>query len=189
MTSTTLHIQTKQQLAADLLAQRDQLSAWSKDALINAWQELYGKKTARPVSSSLMVPMLLWQAQSCLATQSSQCSQLTAESLQSLTKVKQRYGKILQAQMNQQVQQGDVAGATENVTPPQRTLKAKHLPPGTILSREWHGRHYQVTVLAHNRFEFAGQMYKSLSNIAKHITGAHWSGPRFFGLQQLVASQ
>jgi hypothetical protein len=41
---------------------------------------------------------------------------------------------------------------------------------------------HTVLVLEHG-FEYAGQRYRSLTQIAQLITGAHWSGPRFFGLR------
>jgi Protein of unknown function (DUF2924) len=53
--------------------------------------------------------------------------------------------------------------------------------PGTRLVREWHGKLHTVTVMREG-FEYAGKRYASLSKIAHAITGAHWSGPRFFGL-------
>ena len=55
------------------------------------------------------------------------------------------------------------------------------LKPGARLVREWHGRTHTVTV-TEDGFEYAGTSYASLTKIAKKITGAHWSGPRFFGL-------
>ncbi|MCC2096844.1 MAG: DUF2924 domain-containing protein [Hyphomicrobiales bacterium] len=55
------------------------------------------------------------------------------------------------------------------------------LRPGTHLVREWNGRTYQVEVLE-DGFRLDGKVYRSLSAIARKITGAHWSGPRFFGL-------
>ena len=55
------------------------------------------------------------------------------------------------------------------------------LKPGTTLVRQWRGPTY--TVLVHkDGFEHEGQRYRSLTVIAERITGAHWSGPRFFGL-------
>lgn len=54
-------------------------------------------------------------------------------------------------------------------------------PPGTRLVREWHGRTYTVEVLE-TGFLCDGQRYCSLSEAARAITGARWSGPRFFGL-------
>ena len=55
------------------------------------------------------------------------------------------------------------------------------LRPGTHLVREWNGRSYQVEVLD-DGFRMDGKTYRSLTAIARRITGAHWSGPRFFGL-------
>jgi hypothetical protein len=47
--------------------------------------------------------------------------------------------------------------------------------------REWRGQTHTITVLE-NGFDYDGQRFRSLSQIAKTITGVHWSGPRFFGL-------
>lgn len=55
------------------------------------------------------------------------------------------------------------------------------LKPGANLVREWHGRTHVVSVVE-NGFLYRDQHYHSLSAIAREITGARWSGPRFFGL-------
>lgn len=57
----------------------------------------------------------------------------------------------------------------------------RKLTIGTRLVRDWHGVGHTVTVLE-NGFEYAGQQWRSLTAIAKAITGSHWNGPRFFGL-------
>lgn len=54
-------------------------------------------------------------------------------------------------------------------------------PIGSRLMREWNGRMHIVDVVE-GGFAFDGKRYRSLSAIARRITGAHWSGPRFFGL-------
>ena len=54
--------------------------------------------------------------------------------------------------------------------------------PGSLLVREWNGRTYQVEV-DEGGYIMDGKTWRSLSAIARHITGAHWSGPRFFGVQ------
>ena len=54
--------------------------------------------------------------------------------------------------------------------------------PGSHLVREWNGRTYQVEVVE-GGYVMDGKTWRSLSALAKHITGAHWSGPRFFGVQ------
>ena len=53
--------------------------------------------------------------------------------------------------------------------------------PGTRLIREWRGVTHAVLVHA-DGYEWQGEKHSSLSVIARAITGAHWSGPRFFGL-------
>lgn len=58
---------------------------------------------------------------------------------------------------------------------------ATEAKPGTWLSRTWHGEVHEVVVLE-SGCEYRGNAYGSLSAVARHITGAQWSGPRFFGL-------
>lgn len=58
---------------------------------------------------------------------------------------------------------------------------AAALRPGVCLMREWNGRTYRVEVVD-GGFRMDGRSYRSLSAIARHITGARWSGPRFFGI-------
>ena len=62
----------------------------------------------------------------------------------------------------------------EGVEPPRLT-------PGTHLSRQWGNETHQVTVDARG-LVYRGQRYRSLSAIARRITGTRWSGPRFFGV-------
>ena len=56
------------------------------------------------------------------------------------------------------------------------------LRPGTRLVREWRGTMHQVVVLERG-YEHEGRHYGSLTQVASAITGAHWSGPRFFDLK------
>ena len=57
------------------------------------------------------------------------------------------------------------------------------LTTGTRLVREWRGVTHTVLVHA-DGFEWNGRRYRSLTIVAREITGAHWSGPRFFGLRK-----
>ena len=68
------------------------------------------------------------------------------------------------------------AGSPEAVRP----LPA--LKPGMRLMREWNGRTHVVDV-TEDGLLWSGETYPSLSAIARAITGARWSGPRFFGLR------
>jgi hypothetical protein len=65
--------------------------------------------------------------------------------------------------------------------------KIRHdISSGVVLTREWKGVVHKVTVTAAG-FQHLGKRYKSLSDIARTITGTRWSGPRFFGLEQKPA--
>ena len=55
------------------------------------------------------------------------------------------------------------------------------LKTGTTLVRQWRG-YAHIVLVRDDGFEYEGQRYRSLTVIAERITGAHWSGPRFFGL-------
>ncbi|MBU0995916.1 MAG: DUF2924 domain-containing protein [Proteobacteria bacterium] len=71
--------------------------------------------------------------------------------------------------------------------PPDRTTvhsykKDQRLPgPGTIITRKYKGKMIMVTILE-NGFDWDGKKYRSLSGIAKDLTGTHWNGFKFFNL-------
>jgi Protein of unknown function (DUF2924) len=66
-------------------------------------------------------------------------------------------------------------------------LSQPRLKAGAVLLREWHGTAHRVTVLERG-FDYQGQRFKSLSEIARRITGSRWSGPLFFGLKHRAQS-
>lgn len=55
--------------------------------------------------------------------------------------------------------------------------------PGTVLVRRYRDEEHRVTVMLDGQFEYLGQPYGSLSQVARKITGQTWSGPLFFGLR------
>jgi len=59
---------------------------------------------------------------------------------------------------------------------------------GTVLVREWQGTSHRVIVLDQG-CTWRGQRYRSLSEVARAITGVHWSGPRFFGLGRAMEAR
>jgi DUF2924 family protein len=65
---------------------------------------------------------------------------------------------------------------------PLKLAPVRTLEPGAVLIREWGGVKYQVAVLE-SGFSFRGKHYRSLSAVARRITGSRWSGPLFFGLK------
>jgi hypothetical protein len=67
-------------------------------------------------------------------------------------------------------------------------LPKRRVGAGTVLIREWRGVSHRVTVLDHD-VVYRGRRYQSLSEVARAITGAHWSGPLFFGLKGRAAKE
>jgi hypothetical protein len=63
-----------------------------------------------------------------------------------------------------------------------RIGQQQRLKPGTRLVRSWNGKTYSVLV-TDDGFLLDGKEFSSLSQVAASITGAHWSGPRFFGVR------
>ena len=78
----------------------------------------------------------------------------------------------------------DAAGMDELASPNTKPRTGHHIPPvGTLLVRQWKGENHQVLVLA-DGFEYQGRKYKSLSAVARAITGTRWNGWTFFGLKR-----
>lgn len=67
--------------------------------------------------------------------------------------------------------------------PLRRAVPSEQPIAGTRLIREYGGEEHVVTALTQG-FEYRGKRYRSLSVIARTITGTHWSGPLFFGLRR-----
>jgi hypothetical protein len=72
------------------------------------------------------------------------------------------------------------AGASRSALLPD----ASTVRPGTLLVREWDGMLHRVTALDQG-FAWNGTSYRSLSQVARAITGTRWNGPRFFGLREV----
>jgi hypothetical protein len=73
--------------------------------------------------------------------------------------------------------------AGEPLSEAQKPIQPISLKPGTRLVREWRGATHSVLIHA-DGVEWNGKRYSSLTIVAREITGAHWSGPRFFGLRK-----
>ena len=61
--------------------------------------------------------------------------------------------------------------------------KSQAFKPGTRILREWKGQTHEVLITS-SGFEYKGEIFRTLSPIAKRITGTHWSGPAFFGTKR-----
>jgi len=91
-------------------------------------------------------------------------------------KIQERAFGGLSKSLLRKLTDADISSAQYHSPAPRAAVKA-----GTRLVREWNGETHTVLVHA-DGVEWRGQRYRSLSVVAREITGAHWSGPRFFGL-------
>ena len=78
-------------------------------------------------------------------------------------------------------QQENANTATVALPAPKVTANDRLPLPGTVLTRRYRGRQVETKVLPHG-FEYEGQVYRSLSAVARAVTGSHWNGHLFFGL-------
>lgn len=66
-----------------------------------------------------------------------------------------------------------------DMRPPRESI----VPPGTIITRQWRGARHDVEATG-DGFLYDCKQWKSLSEVARAITGTRWNGPRFFGLRE-----
>ena len=93
--------------------------------------------------------------------------------------------KAHQARLEALIADGDDAGGKRRGRSRARG-RDEGILAGTRLVREWKGISHEVTVVD-GGFEYQGRRYRSLSAIARAITGTRWNGPLFFGLRKGAA--
>ena len=122
--------------------------------LTKEWAALFGRPPPRRLSRRLLELAAAYQAQAMV------------------------YGGLRQSTRRKLI---DMARRRATATEKPERKPRVALSPGTRLVRDWHGRTCTVEVTEQG-FLFAGQRHGSLSAVARTITGARWSGRRFFGL-------
>lgn len=143
-------------LGAAIASELDRLESLGHAELTAEWIKLMGAPSPKASSRKYLMRALAYELQ---------CKRISG-----LTKREQRalseHGK---------------AGPIKAPVKPKRT--AVTLSPGAKLMRDWNGRSYTVSVIEEG-FVYQDKVWPSLSAIARDITGAHWSGPRFFGVNR-----
>ena len=127
-------------------------------ALRDRWRALLGTEPPASYAKAQLVRRLAWRVQEL------------------------RFGGLSDRarQRLRQIADGDeLAGGRKR---PPRPRKRTALAAGTRLVRQWRGVEHIVTATADGGFEWDGRRYRTLSAVAKAMTGQHVSGPRFFGL-------
>jgi len=142
----------------DITAEMGRLREISRHDLLIEWQRLHRFEAPRHASLDFLMRGIVYKLQ------------------------EQAHGGLTQAMRRRLRTLVEVRGEEGD-----RPRARAPLSPGVRLMREWHGRTHSVLVVEAG-FDYQGQTYRSLSEIARVITGAHWSGPRFFGLNRRASA-
>src|SRR5579883_999593 len=140
--------------AAGLASTLASLPALPREELLERWRALYGAEPPRKISRPILVRAIAYRMQ------------------------EQIYGGLSPLTRRALARAAEAAAAGKPVTGD----PSPRLRPGTRLIREWQGVTYEA-IVSDDGVLFRGERYRSLSEIARVITGARWSGPRFFGLR------
>jgi hypothetical protein len=138
----------------DVSEQLNALPEMNKAALAALWREHFGAPPPEQTRRDLIIRVLAYKIQ------------------------EQAFGGLTSS-IRRRLRQ--FASAMEK-DPNSMIANTRVIKPGTRLIREWQGKSYKVMVVK-SGFEYDGQWYASLSEIARLITGTRWSGPLFFGLK------
>ena len=138
-----------------------QLGELPRKDLVEGWQAIYGTAPPRGIKRPLLERCLAWHVQA------KAFGGHTAKTLRALEGLQRDFRSRRQTEAPPGLARGENRRASVKL--------------GSRLVREWRGRTHIVDVAAHG-YVWNGKEYRSLSIIARKITGARWSGPRFFGL-------
>ncbi|NNC38734.1 MAG: DUF2924 domain-containing protein [Hyphomonadaceae bacterium] len=147
-----------------LQSKLDRLETLDHAELSLKWTRFHGSRPPKAASRKFLVRALAYEFQ--------------AQSMPGNSKSDQ---KVLAASLDAGDDDLDVNTGKHTTQSHRPALK---LDPGSQLIREWNGKTHMVAVIEEG-FVYKNKVWKSLSAIAKDITGAHWSGPRFFGLNKV----
>lgn len=164
--------------ASVLTSKVAELEALDRAALAARWEALMKRPPPKASSSVFLLRALSYELQSKHAPDLSKTD---------IRALKASSGKVSSSAVEHTMDDTEEHAATKtpNTKPkPRRKSPARvALVPGARLVREWNGQAYTVSVIKEG-FVYKDRTWNSLSAIAKDITGAHWSGPRFFGLDK-----
>jgi hypothetical protein len=132
------------------------LSELSRQELVDRFRSLYGRDPPRQISRPLLVLAVGYRMQEKI------------------------FGGLKPKARRLLARATDDIAAGQPVTAPRRKIKS-----GTRLLREWRGVTHEA-IMVDDGVLFRGQRYRSLSEVARVITGTRWSGPLFFGLRAVA---
>lgn len=169
----------------------EQFPTMSRDELVDRWQAAYGCPPPAGARRELLMYAAGWHIQV------KRLGGFSGEVRRMLRREVERIGHECRAGQIQsdggecdgrrssgpssKGQEGEPPNGGDPLPVREPSAERRKLVPGTRLLRDWNGKTHVVD-LVENGYLYEGERYRSLSAIARRITGAHWSGPRFFGL-------
>ncbi|MDN5929285.1 MAG: DUF2924 domain-containing protein [Hyphomicrobiales bacterium] len=169
----------------------EQLEAMSRAELVERWRAIYGCPPPAGVRRGLLIYAAGWDIQV------KRLGNFSGEARRMLRR------EIDRIRPERRVGPGEAAGDRPDGTPSPNirangevdaaadnhnslsmvspSVERRKPVAGARLLRDWNGRTHVIDVIE-NGYLYDGSVYRSLSAIARRITGVHWSGPRFFGL-------
>src|ERR1022692_992497 len=133
------------------------LSKLGIDELRERWKAMYGKAPLREIGRSFLIRAIAYRLQ------------------------EKAFGGLKPSTRRLLARAAEESATESSPKKPQIRMAQS----GTVLIREWQGNAHRVTMLD-DGVSFNGKHYRSLSEVAREITGSRWSGPRFFGLRSPV---
>lgn len=150
------------------------LANLSREELAALWRRAHGSAVPKGIRHDVLIRSAAWQLQ---AKRFGGLSPNTRRALTAAIKGVER-GLMARSSRSLKLAAEDDLGRTDK---PVVVQALRTLSPGSRLIRDWNGKSHVIDVIE-GGFVFQAKVYKSLTAIAHQITGAHWSGPRFFGL-------
>lgn len=160
----------------------------SRSELAALWEKTYGHSPPKSIRFELLLRSATWQLQakrlgglSPATRRMLKTAMADAEVILSTKALGRRVAPVtLEPAPEPDVGIDNVSDA-DAVALSSKPRRRNTVSPGARLVREWNGKTHVVDVVEEG-FVFQAKVHKSLTAIAHQITGAHWSGPRFFGL-------
>jgi hypothetical protein len=140
----------------DIPAQLAQLRSFSRQQLLDLWQNLYQKAAPQGIRRELLIPFLAYRIQ------------------------EKSHGGLKPSTLSELRR---IARALEKSKDSPNLKVRSRTKAGTRIYREWRGETHEVIVIEAG-YEYRGVAFRSLSQIARKITGVQWSGPAFFKLNR-----
>ena len=163
-----------------------QLADLPREALSERWRKIYGVAPQKGIRNDLMIRAVAWHLQAKrLGAMSAETRRLLRSAISKVENEKlvrgTSKGTVTEGQVNAVQEEDQIPDEACSGGGARPHRERRRFVPGARLMREWGGRTHVVDVIE-GGFVFEAKVYPSLTAIAGKITGAHWSGPRFFGL-------